>query len=240
MSVTIASQPSAESEPVEQRFEMGRVTWDAYLKISDALEGQPGLRLIYCDGRLSFVGKSRRHEWLSECLGHLVVGIAAYMGIPCEPAGEATYRRREKGAGLEGDRTFHFGANALKMRGGRDYDFTVDPPPDLAIEVEVSHPADEAVEAWGRARVPEVWRFNAAGFRCSFFRRLEDGSYESIARSLWLPELGTDDIVDLVREAEGTGMASGIAQLAGWVDRVIRPRRTGDLPRDGERAQKEN
>ncbi len=234
--MTIASQAAAISESGEQLFVMGRVTWDAYVKISDALEDQTGLRLIYCDGRLSFVGKSRRHEWLSECLGHLVVGIAAHLGIPCEPAGEATYRRREKGAGLEGDRTFHFGANALRMRGGRDYDFSVDPPPDLAIEVEVSHPADEAVIAWGRARVPEVWRFDAAALRCSFFRLVEDGSYESIARSLWLPELGTDDIIELVREAEASGMASVIAHLPGWVDRVIRPRQTGDLPSNGDDA----
>jgi Uma2 family endonuclease len=236
MSVTLASPPSAEAEPVEQRFEMGRVTWDAYLKISDALEDQPGLRLIYCEGRLSFAGKSRRHEWLSECLGHLVVGIAARLGIPCEPAGEATYRRREKGAGLEGDRTFHFGANAVTMRGGRDYDFSVDPPPDLAIEVEVSHPADEAVEAWGRARVPEVWRFDATGFKCSFWRRREDGSYERITRSLWLPQLSADDIVDLVREAEASGMGSSIARLPGWVDRVIRARQAGDLPSNGDHA----
>ena len=92
----------------------------------------------------------------------------------------------------------------------------------------------------GGLGVPEVWRFDAAACRCSFWRRLEDGSYESIAGSLWLPELSADDMVGLVREAEGSGMAHVIAQLPGWVDRMIKPRQAGGLPHNGDRAQKEN
>ena len=69
MSVTLLTPPAAETENGEQRFVMGRVSWDAYLKISDALDDQPGLRMIYCDGRLVFVGKSRRHDWFAERLG---------------------------------------------------------------------------------------------------------------------------------------------------------------------------
>jgi Uma2 family endonuclease len=227
MSVTLVPPPAAEPDVGEQRFVMGRVTWDAYVKISEALEDQPGLRMIYCDGRLVFVGKSRRHEWLSECLGHLVLGIAAQLGIPCEPAGEATYRRRERGAGLEGDRTFHLGANAVRMRGGDDYDFGTDPPPDLAIEVEVSRSADDAMLAWGRAGVGEVWRFEHATSACSFWKRRDDGSYEQTPVSALLPALRSDDVIALIQQARTLGTAAWLAQLPGWVDRVIRPRQTG-------------
>jgi Uma2 family endonuclease len=227
MSVTLLSPPAALTENGEQRFVMERVSWDAYVKINEALDDQPGLRMIYCDGRLVFAGKSRRHEWLSECLGHLVLGIAAQLGIPCEPAGEATYRLREREAGLEGDRTFHLGANAVRMRGGKNYDFSTDPPPDLAIEVEVSHPADDAMKAWGRAGVPEVWRFEAETSTCSFWNRREDGSYEKTALSASLPQLNSDDVVALIRQAQAVGMAPWLAQLSDWVDRVIRPRLEG-------------
>jgi Uma2 family endonuclease len=227
MSVALVSPPATETENGEQRFVMGRVSWDAYLKISEALDDQPGLRLIYCDGRLVLVGKSRRHEWISDSLGHLVLAIAAQLGILCEPAGEATYRREERGAGLEGDRTFHLGANALKMRGGKNYDFSIDPPPDLAIEVEVSHSADEAMEAWGRAGVPEVWRFEAASFTCSFWRRRQDGTYEKIPVSAAIPQLSSEDIVELIGRAQEIGTVPALAQIPDWVDRVIRPRLAG-------------
>jgi Uma2 family endonuclease len=227
MSVTLLTPPATESDNGEQRFVLGRVSWDAYVKISEALDDQPGLRMIYCDGRLVFVGKSRRHEWISDSLGHLVLAIAAQLGIPCEPAGEATYRREERGAGLEGDRTFHLGDNALKMRGGKNYDFSTDPPPDLAIEVEVSHSALEAMEAWARAGVPEVWRFAAASFSCSFWHRREDGTYERVPTSAAIPGLRSDDVVELIGRAQAIGTVPALAQIPDWVDRVIRPRLTG-------------
>jgi hypothetical protein len=108
MSVTLASPPTATTETAEQRFVMRGIPWDAYVAICDALDEHSGVRLIYSNGKLIFIGKSRRHERLAESLDHLVLAVAAYLGIECEPSGEATYRRREKEAGVEGDRTFHF------------------------------------------------------------------------------------------------------------------------------------
>ncbi len=177
MSVTLVSPPAAETETAEQRFVIGGISWDAYVSISDALDEHSGVRLIYHDGRLIFMGKSRRHERLAESLDHLVLAITVYLQIDCEPSGEATYRRRQQEAGVDGERTFHFGANAERMRGMENYDFEVDPPPDLAIEVEASHPADEAIAAWGRLGVPEVWRFDVGTFTCTFWNRRDDGTY---------------------------------------------------------------
>ena len=94
MSVTLATPPAAETENGEQSFVMGRISWDAYVKISDALEEQRGLRMIYCDERLDFVGKSRRHDWFAERLANLVVALARGLGVPWEDAGGATYRRK--------------------------------------------------------------------------------------------------------------------------------------------------
>lgn len=174
------------------------------------------------------MGKSRRHEWMSECFGHLVMAIATRLRISCEPAGEATYRRHEKDAGLEGGRTFHIGADAEWMRGDRDYDFEIDPPPDLAIEVEVSHSADIAVEAWGRLGVPEIWRFHAKSFACTFWSRRDDGSYEQVARSLAFSMLEPSDVVEQLRRAKESGTVRWLAQLPSWIDDLLRRRLDGD------------
>ncbi len=130
MSVTLMNPPAAETENGEQRFVMGRVSWDAYLKINEALDDQPGLRMIYCDGRLVFVGKSRRHDWFAERFGELVKALAHGLGIPWEDAGQATYRRETMDAGLDGDKTFYFADHAVLMRGPLDIDLAAQPPPD--------------------------------------------------------------------------------------------------------------
>jgi Uma2 family endonuclease len=227
MSVTLASPPIAETEVSEQRFVMEGIRWDVYVTICDALEEHSGVRMIYNDGRLIFVGKSRLHEQLAEFLGHLVMAVAAYLEIDCEPSGEATFRLRKKAAGLEGDRTFHFGANAERMRGLRNYDFEVDPPPDLAIEVEASHPADDAIAAWGRLGVPEVWRFDAATSTCTFWNRRDGETYEQVVRSKFLPMLDPSDVVFQLRLVAELGSSNWYRQLEDWVRDVIRPRLEG-------------
>ena len=118
------------------------------------------VRVIYVDERLTFLTASRRHEWFARRLAELVKAVASAAGIRWEDAGSATYRRREKEVGVEGDETFYFGAHAELMRGSVDVDLATQPPPDLAIEVEITHPADDALLVYGRLGVPEVWRFD--------------------------------------------------------------------------------
>ena len=179
------------------------------------------------------MGKTRNHEWLSDCLGNFVLGIAGVLELECEPSGEATCRRREKEAGLEGDRTFHFGSNAERMRGGRNYDFDVDPPPDLAIEVEATHPADDAIEAWGRLGVPEVWRFDARRGICTFWKRSRDGSYRQVARSSFLIALEPADVEDQMRRVREIGTTKWRVQLDDWVRETLIPRRPKPSPKRG-------
>jgi Uma2 family endonuclease len=229
MSVTLASPPAAETEGGEQRFVMGRVTWGAYVKISDALDDQPGLRMIYCDGRLSFMGKSRRHDWFAERLGEFVKAIARGLGIPWEDAGQATYRREKTDAGLEGDKTFYFSDHAVIMRGPLDIDLEVQPPPDLAIEVEVSHSADEAIVAWGRLGVPEVWRFRPRSSQFAILVRRDDGSYADSGRSLAFPALSSADLLEQLNRAIELGADRWNEQLEAWVRDVIRPRLSGGV-----------
>ena len=148
------------------------------MKISDALDDQPGLRMIYCDGRLVFAGESRRHDWFAERLGEFVKAMARGLGIPWEDAGGATFRRENMYAGLEGDKTFYFGEHAVLMRGPLDIDLAAQPPPDLAVEVEVSHSADAAVVAWGRP-----WRFRSLEVSAQDGRVQDSGFEPRMART---------------------------------------------------------
>jgi Uma2 family endonuclease len=227
MSVTVATPPAGETENGEQRFVAARVSWDAYVKISDALDDQPGLRLIYCDGRLVFVGKSRRHDWIAERLAELIKALARGLGIPWEDAGHATFRRENMDSGLEGDKTFYFGRNAVLMRGPIDIDLAVQPPPDLAVEVEVSHSADAALLAWGRLGVSEVWRFQPKTADLRFCVRAQDGSYMSAERSLAFAVLSTADVLEQLALANELGADRWNEQLESWVRDIIRPRLTG-------------
>ena len=200
----------------EQCLTLDGVSWASYVSISDSLPERPGLRLIYCDGRLTFLTASRQRAWFAERLGDLVAAVANTFEIPWETAGSATFRLGDKNAGAEGDRTYYFGTHAERMLGPIDIDLNTQPPPDLAIEVEILHLADDALAVWGRLGVPEVWPFDPDEWSFGVWVRREDGTYSRAARGLFLPMLEEADVIAQMRLAAEVGSTRWFSQLADW------------------------
>jgi Uma2 family endonuclease len=184
--------------------------------------------MIYLDGSLTLLTKSHRHEWFVECLSDLVKAVATGLDIAWEPAGETTFRRQDVTAGLEGDATFYLDENAGRVHGPRNIDLAIDPPPDLAIEVEVTHRADDAMTTYGRLGVPEVWRFEADSWKLGFWLRRDDGTYAESSRSAGLSVLEPRDVVEQLRLADALLTARWYAQLGGWVAEVLVSRHAGN------------
>jgi Uma2 family endonuclease len=197
------------------------VSWEGYLAINNAVVNPRGLRMIYCDGRLTLVATSRKRDWYAERLAELVKVLAEQLGVPWEDAGGATYRREEMNSGVEGDKTFYFGEHAELMKGSQDIDLDVQPPPDLAIEVEATDPEDSALVVWGRLGVPEVWRFDPIADKLGFWMRQSDGSYSQSNRSAAFPMLTPDDILGQMQLADQMGAGRWNAGLGVRVRELI-------------------
>lgn len=219
---TTATKPP----PVEagQSLELLDINWQQYTAIREALDDRTNLRFVYLDGSLEILVTSRRHDWHAERLGQLVIAVASGCGVLWEDAGTTTFRRQAKEAGIEGDKTFYLGANAERMKGSVEVDLETQAPPDLAVEVEVSHSANKAMEVWGRLGVPEVWRFDPVREKVGFWRRREDGTYEPIERSMGLPVLMPADVLEQLKLADSIGAAAWFARLNDWVRAVVLPR----------------
>jgi Uma2 family endonuclease len=217
MSVTFVSPPS---EPSDQLVVLRQLSWDLYERINDELGEGRNPRMIFCDGRLTIVVTSRRHDWFAERLGQLVVALAEVLMIPWEDAGQATFRRQEMNAGLEGDKTFYLGEHAKLMKGPQNIDLNVQPPPDLAIEVEVSHSANAALEAWGRLGVPEIWTFDPVADEFRFWLRHEDGSYSVAEHGSAFPNLSAGDVLDQMRLAAELGASEWHIRIRSWAQNM--------------------
>ena len=222
MSTTLAAPGIGEQE---QCLTFSGLSWRQYKAVLKAFPEQAGLRITYLDGRVTLLSPKRRHNWHEHLLGRLVEAVASGLGIVWEPSGHTTYRREDLGGGVEGDQTFSFGDHAELMLGPVDVDLSTQPPPDLAIEVEVTHGADDSVTVWGRLGVPEVWRFHVKRETIVFGVRQEDGTYAPVPRSAALPVLEPDDVLSQLRLAGQLGSSRWYAQLDGWVRNVLLPRR---------------
>ena len=217
MSLTMTAVAIADDN---QRLVLNAISWCQYESVLLAFPEQAGLRITYLDGRLTLLSPKRRHEWHESTLGRLVGAVASGLGIEWEDAGHTTYRREDVGGGVEGDQTFYFGVNAETMRGPIDVDLSTQPPPDLAIEVEVTHSADDSIAVWGRLGVPEVWRLDVDRWTLVMGVRQSDGRYTPASRSAIFPELTPDDVLSQLRLAADLGTLHWYMQLDGWVRTV--------------------
>lgn len=219
---------SDQPQEGEQALVLHGVGWDQYEAVLKAFPEQAGLRITYVDRRLSLVSpSSRRHDWYEKMMGRIVEAVAEGLGLALEPGGHATYRRADLEAGVEGDQSFYFGDHSVMMRGPVDVDLSTQPPPDLTIEVEVTHRSDDSVEVWRRLGVPEVWRLDVERGTLAFLLRQPDGPYLPAERSLGLTPLEPSDVLSQLEMARRIGYSHWTRGLADWVRDTLSPRLRG-------------
>ena len=213
---------SAPHEP-EGVIELRDFGWKNYLRLYRLLEGRRSPKLIYLDGDLTLLSPiSFEHEFSSRSLFLTVLEVALGLDIPIAYAGQTTFRRRSKRVAVQGDETFYLGANESLIRGKKRIDLRNDPPPDLAIEVVVTHPADKSVRIWKRLGVREIWIVNDRGML--ILSRIDDGTYADVQVSLVLPTLSAVEIHDWATRSTATAENVWLLDLRTWVRDVLIPR----------------
>jgi Uma2 family endonuclease len=102
------------------------------------------------------------------------------------------------------------------MRLKRTLDLEVDPPPDLAVEVDNKADSTDALPVYARLEVPEVWSYTPREEVPLRFYCLVSKSYQEVGRSGCLPVL-TPALV-----LEGLSMAESeeIGENA-WTDLIV-------------------
>ena len=173
------------------RVTLEDVAWGTYCALRDA-EANDHVRMTYLDGSLTLMSPAYVHDGGSELLGQLIRAVATVQGLTLRGVGSVTMRRpapgRGKGVGKEADTSFYFGDDERRMRGCRDLDLSIYPPPNLAIEVDNTRDSAASLPIYARLGVPEVWRYSVRE-RSLWIGRLDGDSYREVARSVALPRL---------------------------------------------------
>jgi Uma2 family endonuclease len=231
--VNILHRPDpAQVEPA-QRFRVSGVDWQSYEQILEAL-GEHHVRITYDRGELELMSPLMPHELYKKWFGDFFVLLALELRIPLRGCGSATFRKQEAGRGLEPDECFYL-ANARRVRDWRVIDLAHDPPPDLAIEVEVSRSALDRMEVYAALGVPEVWRFDGETLRA--YRLGPGPSYQACSASPGLPFLPLAELVPLIQQSLTAEDELQLLQpIQDWLRRRVLPlyqSATGSAPPPG-------
>ncbi len=221
MATVSASTTKTALEP-EERFVLRNVGWSGYEALL-AMIGDGHTRVTYDRGDAELMSPSSDHDDYAELIGDIVKAVAGELRVPYKSLRSTTWRKRSKERGLEADNCFYL-ASFPRIQGKRErFDLTVDPPPDLAVEVEISRSELDRMSVYAGLGVPEVWRFD--GETLTIERLQDNGEYGTVERSAELPMVTPEEVVHWIKLAENNAdQCEWDRNLREWVRAEVLPR----------------
>lgn len=161
----IALQVSQIEVAPGQCIRINNVSWQQFKNILKDLGEQRAARVAYDNGKLEIMVPLPEHEDDKEIIGDLLKALLEELDTEFRALGSTTFEKPDMPKGIEPNQCFYI-QNEAAIRGKRRLDLTVDPPPDLALEIDIT--ARTHLKTYEALGVPELWRFSARGlaFMC--------------------------------------------------------------------------
>jgi Uma2 family endonuclease len=198
------------------------ISWSTYEAIV-AENDNPGTRFTYDRGMLEIVAPSYEHEHLKKLIGRMINSVTEEFEIPIRSEGSTTWENQTRHQGLEPDECYYV-ANEVRVRGRDEIDLAVDPPPDLAVEVEITSDWIDKLPIYAGLGVPEVWRYDGQTLRVEQLQ--PDGTYAAQTHSRAFPFLPLAEIPRFLDQRDATDETTWIRSFRQWV-RGLRGNKNG-------------
>lgn len=200
--------------PVGQRVIVQGVSWATYTSfVADFIDTR-GTRMAYDRGTLEFMSPSFNHEQLADLLVDIIKAVAEALALDFVPAGSTTFKREDVERGFEPDGSFYL-QHAAAIQGHTTIDLDADPPPDVIIEIDLSHPSLDKFPIYAALGVPEIWRY--VGQQVSIYR-LADGDYQAVDVSAALAGVTSARLTEWVALGVEQPRLTWIRRLRAWAE----------------------
>ena len=213
--------------PSEQRILLHGVSWQTYEALLHEFDCRP-IRLTYDHGSLEIRTLSFRHECCSHLLGRLINVLTEELNLPIHSGGSTTFREEAKQRGLEPDECYWV-QNEPRMRGRKEFDIDADPPPDLAIEVDITRSSLNRLAIYATLGVGEVWRFDGTSLRVYCLQAGED--YALSENSPTFPRLPIAEVLRFLRGIDQMNETGLVRAFRAWVRKHVLPLTKGKKKR---------
>lgn len=197
----------------EERTLLQGISWSFYENLLTEIGDDGQARLSYYQGDLEFMTPLFEHERSNRSIERLISTIAESLDRDYALAGSITIKRPDLAAGKEPDSCYYF-ANELAVRGKTKLDFTQDPPPDLAIEIDITSSSINQLSLYAILGVGEVWRYDGTALK---FYQLQSGKYVSVDRSPTFKMLSPDRVLEFLTDSQIHGINRAVKLLKEWI-----------------------
>lgn len=156
------------SEPIpqpvgEKRLVFHSLDWQRYQTLRQTLSRERNIRFTYMKGILEVTMPLEIHEFSSRLIELFVRVLVVELGMKIKTMGSTTLARELLDRSAEPDDAYYIQNQPLVA--GRDVDLDKDPPPDLVVEVDITHTDVDKLRLYAAIGVPEFWRYNGKVWR---------------------------------------------------------------------------
>ena len=195
----------------EQRVVLRSLTWQGYLAIRQTLSPTRNTRLTYAQGVLEITMPLEIHEFSAWLIGRFIYILASELEMDTKTMGSTTLDREALDRSGEPDAAYYIPNQPLVA--GRTVDLEQDPPPDLVVEVDITHTDIDKLQLYAAMGVPEFWRYNGETWR---IYRLEGSVYQEVERSPTFTRVPKTKLYEFLATARVSEMQAD-RELRKWV-----------------------
>lgn len=204
--MTLAPSPPASkgrsAEDSREHVLLYPVSWQTYVELNEH-NARHALKMTFTDGRLEIMAPRRDHGIISHFLATMVTVTSEELNIPAVSYRDSTWKRTDMEKGLEADDCFYIQHAELADQKGVEMSIPENPPPDLAIETDITHSDLDKEAVYAALGVPELWRWDDGMMRIRVLG--ENGRYGDSEASRALPVLTSRLIQEWVQRRLGEG-----------------------------------
>ncbi|WP_013322963.1 Uma2 family endonuclease [Gloeothece verrucosa] len=200
-----------------QKVTLQPVSWQGFEEIMTDLGERRSSRIAYANGIMEIMTPLPEHERAKISLADWVKTLLRIQKRRWEPLGSTTFKREDMAAGIEPDECFYI-QNYKAVIGKERLDLTVDPPPDLAIETDLTSKTELA--AYEALRVPEVWIYERGNLKINV---LQGNSYVESQDSPTFPNIAVVEIIpEFMQRVREVGVSQALEEFEIFMGEIIK------------------
>ena len=208
----------ATSTPAEQRTVLQNISWETFETLLKETGEDRGSRFAYDCGTLEIMTPLFEHENPKIQFDRLIFALAEELEIEIKSAGSTTLKRRLAKRGIEPDDCYYI-QNESAVRGRQKLDLATDPPPDLAIEIDITSSSVNKFGIYSALGVLELWRYDGRDLK---FYQLTEGQYIECEFSIAFPLISVNEISRFIEQSKTSGEIALLKLFRAWVrDKIV-------------------
>ncbi len=220
MSTTTVASPTVNYLDIAEEMEPGEVrvfhniAWEEYERLHSQLPPDSNLvRISYDEGTMELMSNSALHETYAHFIDGMIRLLSMRLRIDIRFFGSATIKKSRRRKGLEPDACFY--VQTVPQLGNRiKLDFAVDPPPDVALEVDIYHGSIPKLPIYAGLGIPEVWRYDGKAVTISL---LQQDRYIETDTSVALPMITTDVLARFLARMQEENEFQAMIAFEDWI-----------------------